>query len=86
MLFALLLPLTLRVMGRFYASWVQEINGTELQQAAELPANSMDYALLQAEEADDIELSMVSRLNEMRLIDPKDKAARDEMMQLFMKI
>jgi hypothetical protein len=85
-LFVLLLPLTLRVMGRFYASWVQEIHGTELQKSAELPANSKDYALLQTEEADDTELSMESGLNETRLLDPKDKAVRDEMMQLLMKI
>ena len=86
MLFALLLPLILRVMGRFYASWVQEINGTELQQSAELPGKSKDYALLQAEEADDTELSMESGLNETGLLDPKEKAVRAEMMQLLMKI
>ncbi|MFC5649450.1 sensor domain-containing protein [Paenibacillus solisilvae] len=85
-LFALLLPLTLRVLGRFYTSWLQEITGAELLQSDERSAKALEYEdMPQAENVDTNPLRLVSGLKDGRP-DPKDKATRAEMMQLISKL
>ncbi|GGD59973.1 hypothetical protein GCM10010911_17290 [Paenibacillus nasutitermitis] len=85
-LFALLLPLTLRVLGRFYASWLQEIAGSDRLHTNEQPASVSQYEESPQEQYPDAhQLRLVSGLNGGRP-DPKDSATRAEMMQLINKL